>query len=86
MSVTHMSPSWTIIHVQTRFYRLYIKYIRVPIGNLVVVGLYDLLDKLGDPPPSNPTKAQGPAWAFPRVLTTQGTLPKVWPTRVGELV
>ena len=51
MSVSDMSHIWTRIRVQTRFYRVHIMYTRVPIENLVVVGLYVvLLDNIGDLP------------------------------------
>ena len=64
VSVTHMSPSWTRIRVQTRFYRVHTMYTRVPIGNLVAVGLYVvLLVKLGDLPPYTLIMSQDLTWA-----------------------
>ena len=39
MSVSHMSPNWTRIHIHTRFYSVYIVINIWPIRNLVGVGL-----------------------------------------------
>ena len=77
MFVTHMSPSWTWICVQIRFYRVHAMYIRVPIGNLVVVRLYVvLLDNIGDPPPMNPCQGPGLDLGHPQGVPHVGNAPQ----------